>query len=97
MFEATRRRGHGNKKRKFNRALILRFSNCHLNAFEKREMAAPYRTETFGGEKVDISTEKCADSIEYCRELAKLRNAEVGDECRARLGVFCCFSFRFRG
>ena len=40
-------------------------------------MAKLYRTETFGGAKVDVSTEKCVDSIEYCRELAKQRNAAV--------------------
>ena len=46
-------------------------------------MATSYRTETFGGVNVCVSTEKCADSVEYCRELAKLQNQEVSDGAKS--------------
>ena len=45
-----------------------------IRCIDHHQMASAYRTATFGGEKVCVSTEKCVDSVEYCRELAKLQN-----------------------
>ena len=67
---------------------------------------ASFRTEQFGDEKFCISMEESVDSVDYCRELAKQRNAEVGgggsDCIHAKLFTTCfllgifCGNWRFK-